>query len=84
VAAGGVVFVWHRDNQNQRGESILPSLDRSSAPTPRIGQEYCIRNETGGKGGIFGFVETFYNRRRLHSSIGYRSPIKWEHIAAAA
>jgi hypothetical protein len=34
VAAGVVVFVWHRDNQNQRGESILPSLDRSSAPTP--------------------------------------------------
>jgi hypothetical protein len=34
VAAGAVVFVWHRDNQNQRGESILPSLDRSSAPTP--------------------------------------------------
>ena len=35
MAAGGVVLVLHRDNQNQRGESILPSLDRSSAPTPR-------------------------------------------------
>jgi hypothetical protein len=35
VAAVGVVFVWHRDNRNQRGESILPSLDRSSAPTPK-------------------------------------------------
>jgi hypothetical protein len=35
VAAVGVVFVWHRDNPNQRGESILPSLDRSSAPTPQ-------------------------------------------------
>jgi transposase-like protein len=40
VAAVGVVFMWHRDNQNQRGESILPSLDRSSAPTPD-GELWC-------------------------------------------
>ncbi len=33
---------------------------------------------------IFSFLETFYNRRRLHSAIGYRSPDQWEQIAAAA
>ena len=33
---------------------------------------------------IFSFLETFYNRRRLHSAIGYRSPNEWEQIAAAA
>jgi transposase InsO family protein len=33
---------------------------------------------------IFNFLETFYNRRRLHSAIGYRSPDEWEQIAAAA
>jgi transposase InsO family protein len=36
------------------------------------------------KGAIFSFIEGFYNRQRLHSAIGYRSPIDWEQIAAAA
>ena len=36
------------------------------------------------KGVIFSFIEGFYNRKRLHSAIGYRSPIEWEQIAAAA
>jgi len=33
---------------------------------------------------IFSFLETFYNSRRLHSAIGYRSPNEWEQIAATA
>jgi putative transposase len=36
------------------------------------------------KQAIFSFIEAFYNRRRLHSAIGYRSPIDMEQIAAAA
>jgi putative transposase len=49
-----------------------------------LGENVGFETRREAKAAIFGFVETFYNRRRLHSAIGYRSPIEWELIAAAA
>jgi transposase InsO family protein len=35
---------------------------------------------------VFAYIEGWYNTRRLHSTLGYRSPARWEaetHPAAA-
>jgi transposase InsO family protein len=42
------------------------------------------RNEL--RAAVFDYIEVFYNRRRLHSSVGYRPPeeVEREYIAAAA
>jgi transposase InsO family protein len=36
------------------------------------------------KNAVFSFIDGFYNRQRLHSAIGYCSPINKEKFAAAA
>lgn len=33
---------------------------------------------TAARSAVFEFIEVFYNRRRLHSSLGYRSPAEYE------
>ncbi len=33
---------------------------------------------------LFGFIEGWYNRQRLHSAIGYTTPTNKEQLAAAA
>ena len=39
-------------------------------------ESYAGREEA--RGSIFEYIEVFYNRKRLHSTLGYRSPADYE------
>ena len=48
-------------------------LDRSRFPTPADARRQ-----------VFGFIEGFYNTRRIHSALGYKSPTNFERLNHAA
>ena len=39
-------------------------------------EDYATREE--GRQSLFEYIEVFYNRRRLHSTLGYLSPLQYE------
>jgi putative transposase len=43
-----------------------------------------FKTQTEARSAVFAFIEGFYNPRRRHSSIGYLSPIDYEHRHHAA
>ena len=46
------------------------------------GQRYETRDQA--RSDIVNWMEGFYNRKRMHSALGYRSPIQYEQSARAA
>jgi putative transposase len=42
-----------------------------------------FRNQAEARMAVFDFIESWYNSRRLHSALGYRSPIVFEQDYAA-
>jgi len=38
----------------------------------------CFASAQEGRAALFDYIEVFYNRRRLHSSLGYQSPAQFE------
>ena len=38
-----------------------------------------LRSSQEARTAVFEYIEAFYNRERLHSTLGYRSPAEYEH-----
>lgn len=43
-------------------------------------QQHAFQNHQHAHSAIFDYIETFYNPKRLHSALGYRSPVDFETI----
>ncbi|MFD7835304.1 IS3 family transposase [Streptomyces sp. NPDC059761] len=51
-------------------------------PQERAGQPAPLASRSVAGSAIFDYIEGWYNTRRLHSSLGYRSPAEYETSAA--
>ena len=60
---------------NAKAESFMKTLKHEEAN----GQQY--RNMQHVQHSISGFIETVYNCQRLHSALGYQSPVEFEKVA---
>jgi transposase InsO family protein len=47
-------------------------------------EERPLETRQAARSTLFGFIEGFYNRTRLHLAIGYKDPTDMEQLAAAA
>ncbi len=60
---------------NAQAESFMATLKTEySAQVPATRDQARLR--------VFDYIETFYNPRRLHSALGYRSPVEFENSFA--
>ena len=71
VASMNGVGSWY---DNAPVESFFSTLKREQV------HHYTYRTRDQARADIFSYIESFYNRRRIHSALGYVSPLRFEQI----
>ena len=57
---------------NAMAESFIATLKSE------LVHRHCFPDREAARSAIFEYLEGFYNRRRLHSALGYKSPVRYE------
>src|SRR5262249_8271776 len=65
-----------------KGEPCDHALMESCFGTLKVecGQRHTFQTPAQARACLFEYLEVFYNRQRLHSSLGYRSPLAFERL----
>lgn len=92
----GVEYAAHRYQGLLQAHSIVPSMNRPYTSQDNahmesffhsLKAELLHRREIGSDGELIavlaGYIDRFYNVRRLHSSLGYHSPIEFEQLVSS-
>jgi len=87
----GVQYACHGYRQALEQSGARPSMSRKANCYDNASMEsfwstlkaelvyrYKFETRADARRAIFDYIETFYNRRRLHSSVGYKSPVDFE------
>lgn len=92
----GVEYAAHRYQGLLQAHSIVPSMSRPYTSQDNahmesffhsLKAELLHRREIASEGELIavlaGYIDRFYNVRRLHSSLGYHSPIEFEQLVSS-
>jgi len=73
-------------SMSRKGNCYDNAVSESFFGTLKTEEVYHVRYQTRkeGKASIFDYIEMFYNRTRLHSALGYKTPIEFETMKKVA